>query len=263
MAKKPAESSKSKPEAPSRDRPVSKDAIAEALMHLAADEPWDLITLPMIAEKAGITLADLRDHYPSKGAILAGFARMIDRKVLSANMDDMQDESPRDRFLDVLLKRFDALEPYKAGIHSIKKAMRRTPALTLALNAPTLNSFRFMLAAAGIDTEDRLAPLRIQGAVVMFSRALDIWLEDDEADLSKTMAFLDKELDRGIGIMRRVEDLDRLAAPFRGFMRAMGDRRGKRRSFRDRMKERFDDMRDRVDPRRRDRDDDSEETSAN
>ncbi len=243
-------------------KPVSKDAIAEALMRLAAIEPWDLITLPMIAGEAGISLADMRDHYPSKGAILGGFARMIDRKVLSANMDDMFDEAPRDRLLDVMLKRLDALEPFREGIRALKKAIRRNPSLAIALNPTALNSFRYMLAVAGIDTEDRLAAVRIQGAVVLFSRALDIWLDEDDPGLPKTMAYLDKELDRGIGIMRRFEDIDRLAAPFRGFMRAMGERRRDRRSFSDRMKDRFDDMRDRFDRGGRRRDDDRDMADA-
>jgi AcrR family transcriptional regulator len=230
-----------------------KDTIAGALMRLAANEPWDLITLPMIAREAGVSLADLRDHYPSKGAVLGGFARMIDRKVLSMPMEDMEGEASRDRLLDVMMKRFDALAPYKDGIRSLKKAMRRDPMLTVALNPTALNSFRYMLAAADIDTEDGLAPVRIQGAVVLFSRAIDVWLDDEDEDegLSKTMAFLDKELERGIGIMRRFEDLDRMAAPFRGFIRAMGDRRRDRGSFQDRMKDRFDEMRDRFNGRRR------------
>jgi AcrR family transcriptional regulator len=227
-----------------------KDMIAIALMRLAGSEPWDLITLPMIAKEAGLSLAHLRDHYPSKGAILGGFARMIDRVVLSMPMEDMAGEAPRDRLLDVMMKRLDALEPYKDGIRSLKKAMRRDPLLAVALNPTAINSFRFMLAAADIETEDGLAPVRIQGAVVLFSRAIDVWLDDEDTGLSKTMAFLDKELERGIGIMRRFEDLDRMAAPFRGFMRAMGDRRRDRGSFRDRMKDRFDEMRDRFDGRR-------------
>ncbi len=86
--------------------------------------------------------------------------------------------------------------------------------------------------------------------MVLFSRALDVWLEEDDPGLPRTMAFIDKELERGIGVMRRFEDLDRLAAPFRGFFRAMGDRRGRKRPF-SRMKERFDDMRDRFRPEER------------
>jgi AcrR family transcriptional regulator len=249
MAKKPSSGSDSGSKEPQGS---PKEAIAEALMRLAALEPWDLITLPMIAEEAGMTLADLRDHYPSKGAILGGFARMIDRKVLSSDMSDMADQSPRDRLLDVLMKRLDALTPYKEGVRGLIKAMRRSASLTLALNPTALNSFRYMLAAAGIDTEDRLAPIRIQGTVILFSRALDIWLKEDEADLSKTMAYLDRELDRGVGVMRRFEDLDRLAAPFRGFMRAASERRRSSRSFTDRMKDKFDSMRDRMDRRRGD-----------
>jgi AcrR family transcriptional regulator len=235
---------------------VSKEDIAKALMRLAAEEPWDLITLPMIAQEAGLSLAGLREHFPSKGAILGAFAKMIDRQVLSSDMSDMEDQMAKDRLLDVMLKRFDALAPYKEGVRGLRKAIRRSPSLAVALNPTALNSFRYMLAQAGVDTEDHLAPVRIQGAVVLFSRAVEIWLDDEDEGLSKTMAFLDKELDRGIGVMRRIEDLDRIAAPFRGFFRAMGDRKRSRPSMRERMRDRFDEMRDGFNGRRRDRDDD-------
>jgi AcrR family transcriptional regulator len=248
MAKKPAE-----PDAPRAASP--KEAIVEATMRLAAGAPWDSITLSEIAREAGISLADLRDHFPSKGAILGGFARMIDRRVLDGIGSDMADEPPRERLLDIIMRRFDALGPYKDAARSIRKAVKRSPALALALNPTALNSFRYMLAAAEIETEDGLGLVRIQGAVLVWSRAIDVWLDDDDPGLAKTMAFLDKELERGIGVMRRVEDLDRLAAPFRGFMRAFGDRMGDRRGFRERMRDTFD----RRGRRRRDEDDERAE----
>ena len=97
-----------------------------------------------------------------------------------------------------------------------------------ALNGSALNSWRYMLAAADLDTEDELGMVRVQGAALVFVRTLDVWFEDEGEDLAKTMAFLDKELGRGEKIMGRLEDVRRMAAPFRGFMRAAMDRRGKR-----------------------------------
>ena len=132
--------------------------------------------------------------------------------------------------------------------------------LALALNPTALNSFRYMLAAADIDTEDDLGTMRIQGAVVVFSRVMETWLGEDETDLSRTMAQLDKELGRGISIMQRFEDVNRLAAPFKGFFRAMGERSRDSRGGFSSMRERFDDMRDRFGGRRDDRRDDRAET---
>ncbi len=217
MAKKPD----AKPEANASN---PKTAIIKALMELAASQPWPEISLPMIAEKADVSLADLRDHFPSKGSILGGFARMIDRQVLEGTGTDMQDEPMRDRLLDVMLRRFDALSPWRAAIANIQQHMRRDPLSLLALNQVALNSWRYMLAAAHIDTEDKLGTMRIQGAALVFARALDTWLTEEGTDLTKTMAVLDKELKRGEMFMGRMADVQRMTAPLHDFLHKISER---------------------------------------
>lgn len=208
------------PTAPPRDR------IVDALMALAGEMRWSDVTLPMIAERAAVSLADLRDHFPSKGAILGGFSKRIDRIVLDGAGADMLSEPARDRVLDVMMRRLDALAPYKAGLRAVAEASRRDPLMLAALNRLALNSWRYMLASADIDTEDELGMIRVQGAAIVFGRTLDTWFDDDGDDMARTMARLDKELSSGERIMGRLQDLQRLAAPFRGFFRAAMDRRG-------------------------------------
>src|SRR5918999_807090 len=50
--------------------PSKRDAIVDALMTLAADRPWNDIELVDIAEAAGVSLAEFRELFPSKGAVL-------------------------------------------------------------------------------------------------------------------------------------------------------------------------------------------------
>jgi AcrR family transcriptional regulator len=224
MAKSTASKAREAEQASPRDR------IIDALMILAGGMRWDQITLPMIATKAEVSLADLRDHYPSKGAILGGFSKRIDRIVLDGTGDDMLGEPARERVLDIMMRRLDALAPYKAGLKEVRNASRRDPLMLAALNQLALNSWRYMLAAADIETEDELGLLRIQGAALVFVRTLDTWFDDEGDDLARTMARLDKELGQGEKIMSRLHDLQRLAAPFRGFVRAAMERRGGRRN---------------------------------
>jgi AcrR family transcriptional regulator len=228
MGKKPAASpAEAAPKAAPRDR------IVDALMRLASQERWDRITLPMIAREAEVSLADLRDAFPSKGAILGGFARRIDRIVLDGAGDDMLGEPARERVLDIMMRRLDALAPYKAALKEVSRTARRDPLMLAALNQLALNSWRYMLAAADIDTEDSLGMVKVQGAAIVFARTLDTWFDDDSADMAATMAKLDKELGAGEKFMGRLEDLNRLTAPFRGLFRAAMDRRPRRRGDRD------------------------------
>jgi AcrR family transcriptional regulator len=211
-----------------------RDRIVDALMALAVDNNWNQISLPMVAEKAAVSLSELRDAFPSKGAILGGFARRIDKIVLDGSGTDMLDQPIRERLLDVMMRRLDALHPYKASLKSISQAARQDPLMLAALNQLALNSWRYMLAAADIETEDELGLVRIQGAALVFVRTLETWFDDDDADLSRTMAKLDKELGKGEKIMGRFEDARRFFAPLRGFMRAaMSNRSHKRREKHD------------------------------
>jgi hypothetical protein len=53
------------------------------------------------------------------------------------------------------------------------------------------------------------------------ARVGETWLGDDEPELSRTMARLDRELKTAGAIMARVEDVHRLTAPLRGLARAL------------------------------------------
>jgi AcrR family transcriptional regulator len=57
--------------------------IVDALMELASEQRFEDISIRDICKTAGVTLADFRDAFPSKGAVLASFSRRIDRVVLT------------------------------------------------------------------------------------------------------------------------------------------------------------------------------------
>ncbi|WP_342109242.1 TetR/AcrR family transcriptional regulator [Methylobacterium sp. SI9] len=210
-----------------------REAAVEALMRLAAEQPWNDIEIGDIAQEAGLTLAELRDMFPSKGAILGGLTRIIDRKVLEGDLAGLEEEPTRERLFDVLMRRLDAMEPYKPALRRIAYALRGEPLSMLALNGVMLNSHRYMLAAAGIDTEGPLGQLKLQGVVIAFARVTQTWLEDDDPALARTMARLDKEIRNGERIMERAEDVRRFTAPLRALGRSVLDRRPRARRGRD------------------------------
>lgn len=211
--------------------------IVDALMELAAERPWEEIAITDVAKRAGVTLAQFRDAFPSKGAVLAGFSRMIDRQVLEGTTDDLAAESPRDRLFDVLMRRLDAMAPYKEGLRGVSEWARRDPVSALALNGVALNSMRFMLEAAGLESEGTMGNIKLQGLVLAWASVLDTWLHDDDPAMDRTMAALDEQLARGGRIVSRMEDVWRLAGPLRTFGRAVMTSR--QRSFDDRIRERW------------------------
>jgi AcrR family transcriptional regulator len=223
MTKKPSGETRTDPRA----------LVVDALMALAAERRWDDITLDDIAEGAGLSLADLRDLFPSKGAMLGGFIRRIDRIVLEGRASDLADSPARDRVLDLMIRRFDALAPYRAGLKSIHAAFSHDPLGLAALNQQALNSWRYLLASAGIDTQGALGLVKLQGAILVVARIFPVFLDDEEEGLPRTMAALDRELSRAEWVLRRAEGVDRFLAPFRGFVRAARETRKARTARRD------------------------------
>jgi AcrR family transcriptional regulator len=227
--------------------------IVEALMALAAEQPFEDITISDICARAGVSLADFRDAFPSKGAVLASLSKIIDRKVLEGVNDDLAAEPARDRLFDVLMRRLDAMAPYKEGLRGVSAWARRDPVSAMALNGVALNSMRFMLEAAGIGHEGPSGTVKLQGLVLAWLRVLEVWFDDDATN-DRTMAALDRELDRGGRLVARLDDLDRLAAPLRTFARALMQGG---RDFNERVRERWQDQgrkgRDEDDGRNADR----------
>ncbi|MEE8626246.1 MULTISPECIES: TetR/AcrR family transcriptional regulator [Methylobacterium] len=220
---------------PHATRLPPREAIVEALMRLAAEQPWNDIEIGDIAREAGVSLAEFRECYPSKGAVLGGFARMIDKQVLDGASDDLDDEPTRERLFDVLMRRLDAMDPYKPALRRIVFALRGDPLSLAALNQVALNSQRFMLASAGISTEGPLGRVKLQGVVIAFARVTEVWLEDEDPALARTMAALDREIRNGERFMERAEDVRRLTAPFRALAQSLaeGGRRRRRRGRND------------------------------
>ena len=208
----------------------ARDRIIDALMELAAEREWDDFGIADVATRAGLSLGEFREAFPSKGAVLAGFSRRIDLAVLAAAGTALADEAPRERLFDVLMRRLDAMAPYRLALQSIAEWVRRDPLSAAALNGVATNSMRFMLASAGIDAEGATGAIKLQGLVLAWVRVCDTWFEDEDTGLARTMAALDKELARGETWVARVEDLDRLVSPLRLIGRTLMDARRNQRN---------------------------------
>lgn len=213
-----------------------RERIIHALMQLAAETPFERITITQICEAAGVTLATFREMFPSKGAILGAYARGIDLKVLNQNAHDLDGEPAKDRLFDVLMRRLDAMADEKSALEGISRWARREPLSAMALNQVAMNSMRFMLETAGIDTEGPLGALKLQGLVLAWTQVLDVWFKDDRPGLDATMAALDKALERGGKMVGHAENMGKLLGPLEMMGRTL---QNMRRDSSSRMRERW------------------------
>ncbi len=193
-----------------------RDKAIDALMALLAEHPFEDVGLAEVAGRAGLKLSQLRAEFGSTLAILAGHIKEIDRAVLAGSDSDMSDEPARERLFDVLMRRLEALAPYKQAVRSVMRSARRHPGLAFALNAMAVRSQCWMLEAAGIAASGPRGALRAQAAALMFARVLSVWVDDEEPGLDRTMAALDRALASAERWASVLDDLCAIPCAFRG-----------------------------------------------
>ncbi len=192
----------------------TREAIVDALLRLAARRDFGETTISDIAREAGVSLADFRDAFPSKGAVLGAFLRRIDRSVLDNLSHAYDDEPSRERLYHVLSHRLDALEPYRDAVLNIVEWAAKDPLASTAINREIVNSMRFMLEAADIDSEGPVGALKLQGLAHAWKRVLEAWREDRSGEHFRALSTLDRELSRGEKFVDRAEDIARMTEPF-------------------------------------------------
>lgn len=214
MAKKPTADA---PKADPRNR------VVDALLALCAERRFEEIGLDDIAARAELSLADLRELFPSKGAMLGGFVRRIDRIVLEGTVPT--EANARERLEDLMIRRFGALRPHRAALQSLHEAFAHDVMGLAALNSQALNSWRYLLTSIGIETEGVMGYAKLQGTILVAAKVFGTFLKDEDADLSTTRAAIGRELERAEWLMRRAEGVEDFLTPIKGFFNAWRETR--------------------------------------
>ena len=188
---------------PARDL---EEAIVEAAMALFAERGYAGTRLIDIAERAGCDLGVLRARLDDKLDILPMFLRRIDGAVLAEDAGFGPEESVRDRLFDLLIRRFDALKPYRPALQSVLRDLRGDLPALLSLAPKGVGALGWYLEAAGTSTDGLAGMARIKGLSLVWLHCLRIWFQDDSEDLARTMSALDKALiqaERAAGWMQK------------------------------------------------------------
>ncbi len=184
-----------------RDCPVA-DRLMDAALTLADTQGWAALRMGQIAHEAGVPLAEVRPHFRCKADLLAAILTRIDREVLEQG-ETSADEPVRERLFDVLMRRFDVVQPHRGAVARILRDLSRDPLLTLPLLPHFALSMVWMLEAAGVSTSGPLGLARIQGLALIHLTILRVWVNDDSPDLGRTMVALDKALKRTEALINR------------------------------------------------------------
>ncbi len=168
--------------------------VIDTAMKLAAERGWRDLSLAEIADAAEVPLSKVHPVFPSKAAILGAFSRQIDAAVLEAEEAGAREGGAHDRLFDVLMRRFDALRPYRQALGNILWAEAGDPASALCGLCRLKRSMACMLEAARLSTTGLRGALRVKALCVAYLATLRVFLRDDSPDMAATMAALDRNL---------------------------------------------------------------------
>ena len=168
-------------------------ALIAGVFDLAAAEGWSAVSVGAAARWAGLPLDRARLRFPLRSVILVRLGRMADVAALSQPVAELQ---TRERLFDILMRRFDAMQPYRAGIGTMLRALPADPLHAGLLYATTLRSMAWMLEGAGISSAGAMGTLRSHGLLAVWMAVTRTFVDDESEDLSSTMAAMDRALDK-------------------------------------------------------------------
>ena len=172
------------------------DRIIDAALARIASDGWRHLSLAAVADAAGLPILRVYRTFGSKQAILRGLYRRVDEAALAQPPPSEPAERPRDRLFDLLMQRFDTLQPYKPALEVLRRELPGDPATVLCAGAALLRSMRWMLEAADISTGGLRGALAVELTAVAYLSTMRVWQRDDSPDLARTMAALDARLRR-------------------------------------------------------------------
>ncbi|MEM1371177.1 MAG: hypothetical protein AAGG72_02995, partial [Pseudomonadota bacterium] len=117
----------------------------------------------------------------------------------ASDLDDQ--EATRDQLFELIMARFDAMNPHKDAVRSFVKSGRLDPEVLRTLAQSQI----WMLEAAGVETDGLPGAVRVNGMISLYGSVVQAWLDDDDPGMAKTMAVLDRRLRRGERTMRNLD----------------------------------------------------------
>ncbi len=174
--------------------PALRRDLARAALALAAEGAWKEVTLAKIAAAAGRPLAELYGAtlWEAVDCAEEAFDRAIAEGV--AKLDPKQ--SVRDRLFELIMRRFEAMEPHRPAVLGMEQGLDRDPTLLASQHQRHVRCARWVLALAGLEADGMTGQARAQGLGVIIGQARAAWRGDDAGDFARTMASLDKNLRR-------------------------------------------------------------------
>ena len=179
-----------------QDTKTIHERIISAMLSLAAKEAWQSISLSDIVEQSGLSMSDVIGFYDDKTDVLAAYDRQINKRLADEmGGQSLEGDSDKDKLFDILMERFEILNEHRAANLSILNAITLDPKQIILTMPWVCKAMALVLEMANVPSHGWQGAIRITGMTAVYLKTLRIWIGDENADLSATMAALDKNLE--------------------------------------------------------------------
>lgn len=187
-----------------RTKPADpRDQLIKAAFETAIRYGWRGLRISEVAKPAGMSVGDAYKVAPDRMRLLDSYIDAIDAKAIEQMSQDADDDTWRDVVFDGFMRRFDAMLKDRDALRVIYFDDRRDVLALAQAARRTRRSIERLLDAAGFADDMLALRLGATALVPLYARVFRTWL-NDETDQAKTMAVLNKALER----------FERLAARF-------------------------------------------------
>jgi hypothetical protein len=172
--------------------PEQREALGHAALKVAADSGWRGASLFDLARAAKLPVSAF---FPASLHDAQDCAEELFDRAIGQGMTGLDaTQSVRDRLFDLLMQRFEAMEPHRIAVLAMEST--GDPVALAGQHHRHVRCAKWVLGLAGMDAEGVTGQARAQGLAVIIAQARAAWRQDTAGDFARTMSALDKALRR-------------------------------------------------------------------
>ena len=187
-----------------------EDLIYKNIFKRIASDGWQSIDLESLSQECDFDVLNVTGGIRNKVDLLVAFSAFIDMTVNQSIDADLKDDQipVRERLLEALLIRFEALVPYKAGVIKLMKTFLHNPSFVVIGSKSLKLSMEATLTAVGLEAKGIQGAIRVKGMCMIFMSGVCTWSKDNSEDLSATTRILDERLKQTENIISNLGLID-------------------------------------------------------
>ena len=184
----------------------TKEKILTTAFDYLNEVGWENFTFENLSKKKKIKLETIYFFFENKNFLLRDFSSFIDEQVILELQDEILKKSEvKDNIFEVLMIRFEKLQPYKKALQSIFELLRFQPKMLNTLAKQLFISLDLVLDLSLAKKGFLFDKFALNGLFIIYINVFKGWLADDSVEMNKTMAKLDLFLSRSEYIVNKIK----------------------------------------------------------